>query len=123
MGSCGSQTPFNSGRAVIAAAADLREQLLDAAAEALEAGLEDLELRDGAVYVAGSPDKFVTIADLAAGGTFHGKGAGVVPAGPDAPAEGCVGRLGLESFHAPQLIAHAVRVKVDRGTGVVRVLA
>jgi CO/xanthine dehydrogenase Mo-binding subunit len=122
MGSCGSQTTFNSGRAVIAAAADLREQLLDAAAEELEAGLEDLELRDGAVYVAGSPDKFVTIADLAAGGTFHGKGAGVVPAGPDAPAEGCVGRLGLESFHAPQLIAHAVRVKVDRGTGVVRVL-
>ncbi len=122
MGSCGSQTTFNSGRAVIAAAADLREQLLDAAAEELEAGLEDLELRAGAVYVAGSPDKFVTIADLAGGGTFHGKGAGEVPAGPDAPAEGCVGRLGLESFHAPQLIAHAVRVKVDRGTGVVRVL-
>ena len=37
MGSCGSQTTFNSGRAVIAAAADLREQLLDAAAEELEA--------------------------------------------------------------------------------------
>ena len=33
---------------------------------------------------------------------------------PEAPAEGCVGRLGLESFHAPQLIAHAARVKVDR---------
>ena len=28
----------------------------------------------------------------------------------------------LESFHAPQLIAHAVRVRVDRETGVVRVL-
>ena len=38
MGSCGSQTTFNSGRAVIAAAVDLREQLLDAAAE--ERGLE-----------------------------------------------------------------------------------
>ena len=36
---------------------------------------------------------------------------------PRRPAEGCVGRLGLESFHAPQLIAHAARVKVDRGTG------
>jgi xanthine dehydrogenase molybdenum-binding subunit len=33
-----------------------------------------------------------------------------------------VGRLGLESFHAPQLIAHAVRVRVDRDTGVTRVL-
>ena len=46
-----------------------------------------------------------------------------MPDAPEAfPAEGCVGRLGLESFHAPQLMAHAVRVRVDRGTGVVRVL-
>ena len=74
------------------------------------------------MVVKGSPDKSVSIADLAAGGTFHGKSAGVVPAGPEAPAEGCVGRLGIESFHAPQLIAHAVHVKVDRGTGVARVL-
>ena len=123
MGSCGSQTTFNSGRAVIAAAVDLREQLLDAAAEELEASREDLELRDGAVLVKGSPDKSITIAKLAGGGTFHGKGAGEVPDAPEAfPAEGCVGRLGLESFHAPQLMAHAARVRVDRGTGVVRVL-
>jgi CO/xanthine dehydrogenase Mo-binding subunit len=122
MGSCGSQTTFNSGRAVIAAAVDLREQLLDAAAEELEAAREDLELRDGAIFVAGSPDKSVTIAKLAESGTFHGKGAGELPEAPSAPAEGCVGRLGLESFHAPQLIAHAVRVRVDRDTGVVRVL-
>ena len=120
--SCGSQTTFNSGRAVIAAAVDLREQLLDAAAEQLEASRDDLELAGGSVLVKGSPDKSVTIADLAAGGTFHGKGAGELPTAPEAPAEGCVGRLGLESFHAPQLMAHAVRVKVDRGTGVVRVL-
>ena len=122
MGSCGSQTTFNSGRAVIAAAVDLREQLLDAAEEQLEAARDDLELVGGSILVKGSPDKSVTIAELAGEGTFHGKGAGEVPAAPDAPAEGCVGRLGLESFHAPQLIAHAVRVKVDRDTGVVRVL-
>ncbi len=122
MGSCGSQTTFNSGRAVIAAAVDVREQLLDAAAEQLEASRDDLELAGGSVLVKGSPDKSVTIAELAAGGTFHGKGAGELPAAPEAPAEGCVGRLGLESFHAPQLIAHAARVRVDRATGVVRVL-
>ena len=102
---------------------DLREQLLEAAAEHLEAAMEDLELEGGAILVKGSPDKSVTIAELAGGGTFHGKGAGPVPDAPEAhPAEGCVGRLGLESFHAPQLIAHAARVRVDRGTGVVRVL-
>ena len=122
MGSCGSQTTFNSGRAVIAAAVDVREQLLDAASEQLEAAREDLELTGGSVRVKGSPDKSVTIATLAGGGAFHGKGSGDLPESPPAPAEGCVGRLGLESFLAPQLIAHAVRVKVDRDTGVVRVL-
>jgi CO/xanthine dehydrogenase Mo-binding subunit len=122
MGSCGSQTTFNSVRAVLAATAEVREQLLDAAAERLEAAHGDLELVGRTVRVKGSPDKSVTIAELAAGGTFHGKGAGEVPESPPAPAEGCVGRLGNESFHAPQLIAHAAHVKVDRETGVVRVL-
>jgi CO/xanthine dehydrogenase Mo-binding subunit len=122
MGSCGSQTTFNSVRAVLAAADEVRDQLLDAAAEHLEAARDDLELSAGAVRVKGSPEKAVTIADLAADGTFHGKGAGDVPEAPPAPAEGCVGRLGSESFHAPQLIAHAAHVKVDRETGVVRVL-
>jgi CO/xanthine dehydrogenase Mo-binding subunit len=122
MGSCGSQTTFNNGRAVLAATAEVREQLVDAAAERLEAAQGDLELAGGAVQVKGSPDKAVTIAELAADGTFHGKGAGEIPESPQAAAEGCVGRLGLESFHAPQLIAHAAHVRVDRETGVVRVL-
>jgi CO/xanthine dehydrogenase Mo-binding subunit len=121
-GSCGSQTTFNSARAVLAAAVEVRDQLLDAAAETLEAARDDLELVAGAVRVKGSPEKSVTIAELAAEGTFHGKGAGEVPESPAAPAEGCAGRLGLESFHAPQLIAHAAHVKVDLQTGVVRVL-
>ena len=121
-GSCGSQTTFNNGRAVLAAALEVREQLLDAASEQLEAARDDLELVAGSVSVKGSPEKSVTIAQLAASGTIHGKGAGDVPKAPPAPAEGCVGRLGNESFHAPQLIAHAAHVRVDRETGVVRVL-
>jgi CO/xanthine dehydrogenase Mo-binding subunit len=122
MGSCGSQTTFNSVRAVLSATDDVRRQLLDAASDRLEAAVADLELVDGAVRVKGSPEQSVGIAELAAGGTFHGKGAGELPEAPPAPAEGCVGRLGLESFHAPQLIAHAAHVKVDRDTGVTRVL-
>jgi CO/xanthine dehydrogenase Mo-binding subunit len=123
MGSCGSQTTFNSGRAAIAAAAEVREQLLDAAAEKLEVAREDLELAESSARVKGAPEKSVTIADLAgSGATFHGKGSGDVPEAPAVDAEGCVGRLGLESFLAPQLITHAVHVKVDRETGVVQVL-
>jgi CO/xanthine dehydrogenase Mo-binding subunit len=45
-----------------------------------------------------------------------------VPEAQEVEASACVGRLGMESFLAPQLIAHAARVKVDRDTGVVRVL-
>ncbi|MGZ4131340.1 MAG: xanthine dehydrogenase family protein molybdopterin-binding subunit, partial [Actinomycetota bacterium] len=41
MGSCGSQTTFNSGRAILAAAAEVRDQLLDAGAAELEADRED----------------------------------------------------------------------------------
>jgi CO/xanthine dehydrogenase Mo-binding subunit len=122
MGSCGSQTTFNSGRAVLAAAADVRDQLLDAAAAELEADREDLELADGSVRVKGSPDRAVSVADLAGAGTIHGKGSGEVPEAPTGDTGGCVGRLGNETFLAPQLITHAAHVKVDRGTGVVRVL-
>ncbi len=122
MGSSGSQTTFNSVRAVLAAAGEVREQLLDAAAEALEAAREDLELVGGSVSVKGTPSKAVTIAELAAAGTFHGKGSGPLPESPAVQAEGCVGRLGLESFLAPQVFTHAVRVKVDRDTGVVRIV-
>lgn len=122
MGSCGSQTTFNSGRAVIAAAREVRDQILDAAADKLEASRDDLELVEGRARVKGSPERGVAIAKLAAGGTFHGVGSGELPESPPAPAEGCVGRLGVESFLAPQLIAHAAHVKVDGATGVARVL-
>ena len=122
MGSCGSQTTLNSGRAILAAAADVREQLLNVAADELEADREDLELADGLVRVKGSPERSVTIADLAGAGTIHGKGSGEVPEAPAGDTGGCVGRLGNETFLAPQLITQAAHVKVDRATGVVRVL-
>jgi CO/xanthine dehydrogenase Mo-binding subunit len=121
-GSCGSQTTFNNGRAVVAAATEVREQLLDLAAEKLEAARDDLELAAGAVRVKGSPSIAVSIADLAGTTPLLGKGSGEPPDDPPVDAQGCAGRHGLESFLAPQLITHAVRVKVDRETGVARVL-
>ena len=123
MGSCGSQTTFNSGRAILAAAKEVREQLLDAAADQLEVDREDLELAEGVARVKGSPDRSVAIADLVGEiGTVHGKGSGEVPEAPTGDTGGCVGRLGNETFLAPQLITQAAHVKVDRATGVVRVL-
>jgi len=123
MGSSGSQTTFNNGRAVVEAAREVREKLLDLAAQALEASRDDLELVEGHVRVKGSPATAVSIVSLAeSGAAIIGKGSGEVPQAPAVDTTRCVGVLGLESFLAPQLITHAARVKVDRSTGVVRVL-
>lgn len=57
LGSYASRVTFIAGNAVKAAAKDAKEQLLQLAAEALEARVEDLELKDHRIYVRGSPDK------------------------------------------------------------------
>lgn len=125
-GASGSQTTFNNGRAVIAAATEVREQLLDLAAGLLEANRADLELVDGRARVKGSHTSSVSIADLASqaagGGLLLGRGSGEPPPMPAVETASCVGRLGGESFAAPTFFTHAARVKVDRDTGVVRVL-
>jgi CO/xanthine dehydrogenase Mo-binding subunit len=124
MGSSGSQTTFNNGRAVVEAAGEVRDKLLELTAEKFEIDPADLELHDGTVRVKGSPDKSVSIAELAGtGAAILGKGSGPVPESPECnPDSGCLGRLGVESFLEPQLITHAVHVRVDPETGVVRVL-
>jgi CO/xanthine dehydrogenase Mo-binding subunit len=125
-GASGSQTTTNNGRAVVQAAMDVREQLLALAEEALEAAREDLELVPGRVQVKGSPTRGVDIAELAekAAGDklLLGRGSGSPPPQPDCDVSGCTGRLGMESFLAPTFMTHAVRCRVDRATGVVRVL-
>jgi CO/xanthine dehydrogenase Mo-binding subunit len=123
-GSSGSQTTFNNGRAVMEAAGEVREKLLEMASEQLEIDPLDLELIDGEVRVKGSPDKSVAIAELAASGAqILGKGSGQPPQSPACnPDSGCLGRIGMESFLEPQLITHAVHVRVDPETGVARVL-
>jgi CO/xanthine dehydrogenase Mo-binding subunit len=125
-GAGGSQTLFNNGRAVTEAAMEVRTQLLKLAADELEANPLDLELVDGKAQVRGSPSRAVTIAALAERAQNErlliGKGAVTPPPSPESDASGCVGRLGVESFAAPTFGTHAVHVKVDRDTGVVRVL-
>ena len=122
-GSSGSQTTMNNGRAVVAAAGEVRDMLLDMAAKRLEVAREDLELADGHVRVVGAPDRAIEISALAGSGErLIGKGSGRAPKSPPCDAEGCLGRLGMESFLEPQVFTHAARVKVDRETGVVRVL-
>ena len=70
MGATGSQTLVNNGRAVVAAAKQIAEQLRQLAADQMEASPEDIELVDGFAQVKGSPDSSVAIAELA--GAAHG---------------------------------------------------
>ncbi|MCB1000153.1 MAG: xanthine dehydrogenase family protein molybdopterin-binding subunit [Acidimicrobiales bacterium] len=126
MGATGSQTLFNNGRAVVHAAGQVAEQLKRLAADHLEAAPDDIVLADGQASVAGTPSRTVSIAELAgiaAGGELLiGHGSGAPPSAPALVGSSCVGDVGMAAFVAPQFSCHAVHVKVDRDTGVVRVL-
>jgi CO/xanthine dehydrogenase Mo-binding subunit len=59
-----SRTTFHMGRAAQIAAGQIRDQLLQAGAKALEARIEDLELRDLRLQVKGVPEKSLTFPQL-----------------------------------------------------------
>ncbi|MDP2937003.1 MAG: molybdopterin-dependent oxidoreductase, partial [Dehalococcoidia bacterium] len=118
-----SRQTFNAGMTVKMAAEEVRRQLLERAADQMEAKPEDLELAGGQVRVKGSPEKSVPIRSLA---MFKGKGPLVGTASQDRPmppfdpsyTEGLLGG----SAHGHTYAAQAVKVKVDRETGNVQVL-
>jgi CO/xanthine dehydrogenase Mo-binding subunit len=126
MGATGSQTVFNNGRAVVAAARQVAEQLKRLAADRLEAAESDIVLADGHAHVAGTPSRRVAIEVLAAdaqgGELLIGHGASAPLTAPELRGSSCVGDVGMAAFTAPQFSCHAARVRVDRETGVVRVL-
>ncbi len=59
-----SRTTFHMGNAALRAAEDVRAQLLEAGAQALEVDREDLELGAGGVRVRGVPDRSLTVPQL-----------------------------------------------------------
>ncbi|MFQ5896274.1 MAG: xanthine dehydrogenase family protein molybdopterin-binding subunit, partial [Nitrospinota bacterium] len=110
-GAGGSKTTFIAGNAVRAAALDAKRQLLELAAEELEASPEDLEFADGGVRVKGAPERKVTLAALS---VFAQKQRG----GPV---------LGRGSFNetvrnVPTFATQVAEVEVDTETGEVALL-
>jgi CO/xanthine dehydrogenase Mo-binding subunit len=74
------------GSAIGLAAKEIKEQLLDSAAEQLEAAKEDLILREGRVVVRGSPNRSVSYADivrLTRRSNIVGNGTFIANHGPD----------------------------------------
>jgi CO/xanthine dehydrogenase Mo-binding subunit len=125
-GASGSQTMFNNGRAVQQAAQEVARQLRELAAETMEARTDDIELVEGHARVKGSPQPSVSIAELAGiahnGGLLLGHGSATPNATPEVRGVTCLGDVGVTAWVAPQFSCHAVRVRLDRETGVVRVM-
>ena len=127
MGSSGSQTTYNNGRAVIAASAEIRQRLLALAAEKLEAAPDDLEIEDGTIRVRGVPATSISVADIAStafgnGELLTARAAPPAPAMPDNFGATCAGRVVFPAFADPTFVCQGARVRVDHGTGVVQVL-
>ena len=103
----GSKIIYTVGPAVQQAAAEARRQLLDIAAEELEAAAEDLVIEDGEVRVAGVPGRSLAIGALAElGAQFAGRYAPVLGQG-----------RAVVTQQSPMFTVHLARVRVDRETG------
>ncbi len=114
-----SRSSFSMGGAVTIAVEDVRRQLLEHAAELLEVAVEDLELEDGTVRVAGAPDRAIgygQVIQRSRAGNLLGSGTFQTQGGLD-PETG----QGIGSVHWHQA-AGAAEVEVDLETGRVELL-
>jgi CO/xanthine dehydrogenase Mo-binding subunit len=110
-GSGGSTITYSAGRAIRAAAEAVAQRLLEAAALELEIAVDDLELADGSVRPRGTPGRALPIAKLVRANNRAGQ--------PPIEAQASTGIPGI----APSVAGHVARVRVDRDTGAVAVLA
>jgi 4-hydroxybenzoyl-CoA reductase alpha subunit len=123
LGAFASRLTYISGNAVKNAAAKVKEQLLEQAAEMLEANPADLICREGRISVKGAESKSLTVSDVARARLFRHNGAPIVASGsfdadsvlPDKT------RFGNESG-AYNYGVQAAYVHVDRETGQVKIL-
>jgi CO/xanthine dehydrogenase Mo-binding subunit len=103
----GSKTIYTVGPAVQMAAAEARRQLLEIAAEEMEAAVEDLVIEDGEVRVAGVPGRALGIGHLAdLGAQFAGRYMPVLGQGRH-----------VITKQSPMFTVHLARVRVDPDTG------
>lgn len=103
----GSKTVYTVGPAVQQAAAEARRQLLQIAAEELEAAVEDLDIEDGEVRVVGVPGRSLEVGHLAGlAAQFGGRYPPVLGQGRAAITEA-----------SPMFTVHVARALVDADTG------
>ncbi|MFC1943251.1 xanthine dehydrogenase family protein molybdopterin-binding subunit [Chloroflexota bacterium] len=117
-GSFGSRVTANVGHVVKEAAADTKRQLVKAISESVEVGEEEIEIRDGQVYVKGRAEPAMSFA----------RALRMIQLADKLPITGSFRYYPPEYFAglpvggAPAFYIHASEVEVDPETGKVRVL-
>ena len=124
-GAYASRLTYIAGNAVRNAARNMKQEILELAAEMLEAPAEDLDIRQGRIFVKGSPEgpKSTTVREVAHARLFRRGGKPLVAAGdfdPDSVLQDAT-RYGNESG-AYNFACQAAEVEVDPDTGKVTVL-
>src|SRR5574341_760467 len=122
LGTYASRTTFMGGLAVCRAAAEARGQLCEIAAELLEAAPGDLEVREGAVRVRGTPSRGIPLEEVVKAGfnrgqtaiTGRGRFASTIDFDPKI-------KYGNQTM-TYSFGCHAAEVEVDLETGDVKVL-
>ncbi|MFQ5913568.1 MAG: xanthine dehydrogenase family protein molybdopterin-binding subunit [Nitrospinota bacterium] len=114
---------FVSGNAAQRAACEVKEKLFQNAAELLETRAEDLESRDGFIYVKSNPDRKTSLAEIARA-CFYQRGASLVGTGQySSEGKGLDPVTGYGNYCPTYIFgAQAVEVEVDGETGQVKVV-
>ncbi|MGH2448645.1 MAG: aerobic carbon-monoxide dehydrogenase large subunit [Chloroflexota bacterium] len=136
-GTYASRSAVVTGNAVGAAARDVRRQTVELAGELLEVHPDDLELAEGRVFVRGTPDRGLSLWELAVAANpiryAYGKQAGEAlallaqrPREQNGKAYAAPGLEARQYFNPPQATfasgSHAAIVEVDVDTGRVKIL-
>lgn len=122
-----SRTTYNTGNAIVRAAAEVKEHFLEIAAAMLEADPQDLEMDTGEVYVRSTPDIRADYNDVVMyglyvdGGVLLGKGSSFDPPKYERPPDVQIEGWGFVPIPAFIFGTQIAEVEVDTETGVVEV--
>ena len=113
VGQHASRSCYVQGNAVIGAAAEVKRQLLERAAKSLAVLPEELEVKNGRIYIKAAPEKGISVAEVVSNAIYNFNGECLTISG----------KCSWEPTGNPgPLQATFAEVEVDTETGVVKVL-
>ena len=123
VGAHASRTTFIAGNSARLAAADAKRQILEAAAQAYKQKVENLDMRQGQVFVKGEPEEGIPYPKAIRAGHFRSDGDVILARGwyePPTEKQDKEFRGNISAAYA--FAAQAAEVEVDTETGEVKVL-